>query len=183
MIEEAIACYLDARQREGLRPSMLDALRRMLSTVFAPVLAEHIAILTQDQVTELCARMGRPGVIHGQPLQMSTQERLWRASRTFLVWCVQQWLLTKDPLAPRPVQHLGELARQLRQQARLLRRDLAIQTDLLVTTIGHFETGRVRLSREQLLRLLQHPCMASLTDKAKKAGVELGLGNNGVGKH
>lgn len=181
-IGEAVARYLADRQRTGFRPSMLDALRRMLHTVFAPVLSAHIAVLTPEQVRELRARLGRPGV-QNKRLSMSARERLWRTSRAFLLWCVQQQLHTRDPLVPRPVLHLGELARRLRQEAGILRRDLAAQTDLLDTTLGHFETGRVLLSREQLLRLLQHPCMVLLPDKAKEAGVALGLGNNGVGKH
>ena len=103
--------------------------------------------------------------------------------REFVRWCVAERFLNQDPLGPRPVEHLGELVRQLRQDAGILRRDLAKQTGLSLQTLGRFETGRMNLRRAQLLRLLRHPCMARLPDRAKAAGLLLGLGNNGLGQH
>ena len=180
-IEQAIARYLSACKDRGLHETTVATLSRALHTVFKPVLAEHIAILTADHVNELRAQLGRRSR-PGGPILGHTRDLLWSISRPFLSWCVRQRLLTKDPLAPRVVQHLGELARRLREEAGLSRRDVAAQTGLLVATLQNFETGRLRLSREQLLRLLKHPCITRLPDQAKEAGVALGLGNNGVGK-
>ena len=179
-IEEAIVRYLNARRAQGLR--WVETLGRTLRVVFESVLTEHIAILTTDQVNELRARLGRRDGRQSAPLQGRARDLHWRMSRTFLAWCVHQGLLTKDPLAPRKAQHLGELVRRLREEAWISRRDLANQTGLIVTTLGRFETARLNLNREQLLRLLHHPSMARLPDKAKEAGLDLGLGNNGVGK-
>ena len=58
-IEQAISRYLDARKAQGLRLSLVETLGRALRRVFESVLAEHIAILTADQVDELQARLGR----------------------------------------------------------------------------------------------------------------------------
>ena len=181
-IEEAIAHYLEVRKSHGLTPSQVDTLGRVLRTVFESVLAEHIAILTAGQVQELRARLGRRGVRAGKPILGRTRDMHWSACRTFLRWCVQHRLLTADPLAPRKAKHIGELARRLREEAGLFRRELANQTGLHITTLRNFETGRLHLSREQLLRLLRHPAMARLPAQVKEAGLDLGLGNNGVGK-
>jgi len=181
-IEEAIVRYLEARTAQGLRLSSVETIRRALRTVFEVVLTEHIAILTADQMNELRARLGRAGVRQSGPILGRTRDLRWGASRTFLSWCVQQRLLTADPLAPRKAKHIGELARRLREGAGLFRRDLANQAGLPITTLRNFETGRLHLSREQLLLLLKHPAMARLPEKVKAAGLDLGLGNNGVGK-
>ena len=181
-IEQAIAHYLDARKAQGLRLSLVETLGRALRRVFESVLAEHIAILTADQVDELQARLGRRDGRRGEPLMGLNRELHWSASRSFLRWCVRQRLLTWDPLAPRKAKHLGELARRLREEAGLYRRDLAAQIGLTLPVLRNFETARGHLSREELLRLLQHPCMARLPQKAQEADLDLGLGNNGVGK-
>ena len=180
-IEEAIARYLDTCSVQGLRTSTVETLRKRLRSFFEPVLDEQLAILTAEQVDELRARLGRPGR-PGGPLLGSLRELHWRTSRTFLSWCVQQQLLTLDPLAPRAVRHIGEVARRLREEAALSRQELAAQTGLPFLKLSRFETARANLSREELLRLLQHPSMDSLPDQVKAAGLELGLGNNGVGK-
>lgn len=180
-IEQAITRYLDACKAKGMHGSTVETLGRALRTVFAPVLAEHIAILTAEQVSELRAALGRRRR-QGGPILGHTRDLIWIISRPFLSWCVQQRLLTKDPLWPREAKHLGVLARRLREEAGLSRRDLAAQTALPLTTLSLFETARIHLSREQLLRLLQHPTMARLPDKAKETALALDVGNNGVGK-
>lgn len=181
-IEETIARYLDACKARGLRVSTLQTIRRRLHTFFEPVLTEHLAILTADQVNELRARLGRQQGRRSQPLLGSTRELYWRTSRDFLLWCVQQRLLTTNPLEPRLPRHLGEVVRRLRQEAGLSHQDLAEQTELPLGTLRSFESSRASLRREELLRLLHHPEMARLPDEAKAAGIPLGLGNNGVGK-
>ena len=181
-IENAITRYLEGRRAEGLRASTVETLGRTLRMVFESLLTEHIAILTADQVNELRARLGRRGVRPDEPLLGQARELHWGTARTFLSWCVEQKLLTIDPLAPRKPKHIGEVARRLREATGLFRRDFANQTGLHITTLRNFETGRLNLSREQLLRLLQHPCMARLPEQVQEAGLELGLGNNGTGK-
>ena len=181
-IEQAVALYVDTRKAQGLRLFAVSTLDRTLRTVFESVLSEHIAILTTDQVAELRARLGRRGVRPDGPILGLRRDLHWRTSRRFLSWCVQQRLLTMDPFAPRKPKHLGELARQLREEAGLFRHALAAQVRLSVPTLRQFETARRSLSRERLLRLLLHPTTARLPDKAREAGLNLGLGNNGVGK-
>ena len=180
-IEQAIALYLDTRKAQGLRLFAVATLGRTLHTVFESVLAEHIAILTADQVAELRARLGRRGVLPDGPILGRRRDLYWGTIRRFLSWCIQQRLLAGDPLA-RKAKHLGELARQLREEAGLFRHALAAQVRLSVPTLRQFETARRSLSREQLLRLLQHPTMTHLPVMAREAGLDLGLGNNGVGK-
>ena len=182
-IEEAINCYLSSRTAQGLRRSTLELRTASLRLACKTVLGEHLAILTNAQLAELRARLWRMAGAHPSPLVARTLERHWRTLREFVRWCVAERLLNKDPLAPRPVEHLGELVRQLRQDAGMLRRDLARAIGLSLQTLGRFETGRLGLTRAQLLRLLRHPCMARLPERAKAAGLLLGLGNNGVGKH
>ena len=180
-IEQAIAQYVSAWSASALRGSRAQTLGKVLHTVFAPVLGEDLAILTAAQVAELRARLGRRGP-SGGALLGRVRELHWNATRTFIRWCVSQRLLTLDPLGPRPIRHLGELAQRLREDAGLFRRDLAQQTGLSLPTLRQFESGRIRLGREQLLQLLAHPCMARLPDAAQAAGLGLGLGNNGAGK-
>ena len=60
-IEEAIASYLVARKAQGLPFSEVKTLGRALHTAFEPVLTEHIAILTADQMNELRASAGASG--------------------------------------------------------------------------------------------------------------------------
>jgi len=180
-IQDAISEYVRAWSAHESRRSRAEALDNVLRTVFASVLAEDLAILTAAQVDELRARLGRqaPGAV---PLRGRVRELHWRAGRNFIRWCVVHRLLTGDPLGIQPARHLGELARRLRLDAGLARHDLAKQTGVPLPTLSHFETGRLLLSREQLLQLLGHPAMARLPDEAQAAGLGLGLGNNGVGK-
>jgi hypothetical protein len=180
-IDQAIAQYVSGWSASALRGPRAKTLGKALRIVFAPVLGEDLAILTAAQVAELRARLGRRGP-NGGVLLGRVRELHWSATRTFIGWCVARRLLTRDPLGPRPVRHLGELAQRLREDAGLLRSDLAQQTGLPLPTLRQFENGRIPLSREQLLRLLAHPCMARLPDAAKAAGLGLGLGNNGVHK-
>ena len=181
-IEQAIALYLDTRKAQGLHLFAVDTLGRTLRAVFESVLAEHIAILTADHVAELRARLGRRGARPDGPILGRCRDLHWVTSRRFLSWCVHQRILTVDLLAPSKAKHLGDLARQLREEAGLFRHALAAQVRISVPTLRQFETARRSLSREQLLRLLQHPTMARLPDKAREVGLDLGLGNNGVGK-
>ena len=176
-IEEAIERYVAV-----LRPSRARGVRTTLHRFFEAVLSENVAILTAAQVKELRARLVRRGGLC-EPLTDRARDLHWRTGRRFLTWCVEQHLLTTDPLALRPAQHIGELVRRLRENAGIFRRALARQTGLARTTLLHFETGRVPLTRDLLLRLLRHPSMAALPDEAKKAGLDLGLGNNGAGEH
>ena len=131
-IEQAIARYLDMRKAQGLRCFAVETLGRTLHTVFESVHTEHIAILTADQVAELRVRLGRRGVRPDGPILGRRRDLYWGTSRRFLSWCVQQRLLTVDPLAPRKPKHLGELARQLREEAGLFRHVLAAQVRLSV---------------------------------------------------
>ncbi len=182
-IQEAIHGYLTSRREQGLQQSTIELRGAALRLVCKTVLGEQLAILTHAQVAELRARLWRMAGAHAGPLVARTIERHWRTLREFVRWCVAKRLLNKDPLGPRPVEHLGELVRQLRQDAGILRRDLASAIGLSLQTLGRFETGRLGLTRAQLLRLLRHPCMARLPDRAKAAGLLLGLGNNGLGQH
>lgn len=180
-IEEAIARYIGACLNQGLRPSAIQTIRKRLYRMFEPVLAEQVAILTAEQIDALRARLGRPGLPRA-PLVGSMRELHFRTTRSFLFWCIEQQLLGVDPLAPRTVHHIGETVRRLREAAGLLRSELASQIGLSLQTLSRFESARAQLSREELLRLLQHPSMEYLPEEVRKAGLELGLGDNGVGK-
>ena len=175
-IAEAIELYV-----AELRPRLAEGVRRTLQRFFDSVLAENVAILTAAQISELRARLGRRGGPR-KPLAGGARDLHWRTARTFITWCVKQRVLNTDPCAPRQAQHLGDLVRRLREDAGLLRRELAEQTGLTIATLQSFETNRVSLSREDLLRLLLHSSMATLPERAKESGLSLGLGNNGVGK-
>lgn len=83
-IEEAIARYLDVRKAEGLPSSTTETIGRALRTVFEAVLAEHLAILTADQVAELHAWLGRRGVRRNGPILGRTKDLYWSTSRRFL---------------------------------------------------------------------------------------------------
>ena len=175
-IAEAIERYVAV-----LRPSLAEGVRTTLLRFFDAVLLENVAILTAAQVKELRACLVRRGGLR-EPLTDRARDHHWRTGRRFLTWCVEQRLLSADPLAPRKPEHIGELVRRLREESGIFRRDLANQAGLPIATLRSFETGRLHLSREQLLHLLKHPAMASLPEKVKEAGLDLGLGNNGVGK-
>ena len=175
-IAEAIDLYVAA-----LRPPLAEVVRSTLHFFFDSLLAENVAILTAAQLRELRARLGRRGGPR-QPLASGARDLHWRTARTFIAWCVEQRLLNTDPCASPKAQHLGELVRRLREDAGILRRDLAQQTGLSLATLQRFETSRLSLSRQDLLRLLLHPSMSTLPERAKEAGLSLGQGNNGVGK-
>ena len=175
-IAEAIDLYA-----AELRPRLAEVVRRTLHRFFDSVLAENVAILTAAQINELRARLGRRGGPR-KPLASGARDLHWRTARTFITWCVAHRVLNTDPCAPRRAQHLGDLVRRLREDAGLLRRELAEQTGLALETLQRFETARLSLSRQELLGLLLHPSMATLPDRAKESGLSLGLGNNGVGK-
>ena len=174
-IAEAIELYV-----AELRPRLAEGVRRTLQRFFDTVLAENVAILTAAQISELRARLGRRGGPR-KPLAGGARDLHWRTARTFLTWCVKRRVLNTDPCAPRKAR-LGDLVRRLREDAGILRRELAEQTGLTIATLQSFETNRVSLSREDLLRLLLHSSMATLPDRARESGLSLGLGNNGVGK-
>ena len=180
-IQEAIDGYLIFSREQGLQRSTIELRGAALRLVCKTLLGEELAILTHAQVAELRARLWRTAGAHASPLVVRTLERHWRTMREFVRWCFAERLLNKDPFGPRPVEHLGELVRRLRQDAGMSRRELARAIGLSLNTLGRFEIGRLRLTRAQLLRLLRHPCMARLPDRAKAAGLLLGLGNNGLG--
>ncbi len=77
--------------------------------------------------------------------------------------------------------HIGQLVQRLREAAGLTRRELATQAKLPCTTIRNIESGRRISSTETIYALLLHPAMATLPERAKAAGLSLGVGDNGAG--
>jgi transcriptional regulator with XRE-family HTH domain len=71
--------------------------------------------------------------------------------------------------------HLGDLARELRQAAGLTRRQLAEAVGLSDLTILNFELARRLPTRDTLNRLLAHPALAQLVERALAQGVAVRL--------
>ena len=83
---------------------------------------------------------------------------------------------------PASFTHLGQIVRWLREAADLTRPQLEAQTGISTPTIRNIEKNRHRLTAATLRKLLAHPAMAALPEKAREAGLSLGLGDNGSGE-
>lgn len=74
---------------------------------------------------------------------------------------------------PRAFTHLGDIVRWLREAAGLTRRQLEAQTGISDSTIRNIEKNRHRLTAATLRKLLVHPAMAALPERARAAGLTL----------
>ena len=83
---------------------------------------------------------------------------------------------------PGPFTHLGQIVRWLREGAGLTRSQLEAQTGISAPTIRNIEKNRHKLTATTLRKLLAHPAMAALPERARQAGLPLGLGRNRVGE-
>lgn len=87
-----------------------------------------------------------------------------------------------DPTAPKPrFSHLGALLRYLREDAGLLRRDLADAVGIATATVRNLETGRHIAKAWTWQRLLGHPALADLPRVATEAGLKLPVQNSSGG--
>lgn len=82
---------------------------------------------------------------------------------------------------PLSFNHIGEIVRWLRKEGRLTRQQLAVQIGIADSTIRNLETGRHKATASTLSRLMRAPCMSSLPDKVKEAGLLLSLRADAVG--
>jgi transcriptional regulator with XRE-family HTH domain len=88
--------------------------------------------------------------------------------------------MTTQSSAHKKPTHIGEIVRKLREGARLTRLELGEQTNISASTIMNLETGRHRAHTWTLLKLVQHPSMVTLPEKAKEAGISSGIEDNRV---
>lgn len=77
----------------------------------------------------------------------------------------------KPAASPAKVVTLGTIARDLRQADGLSRRVFGEQVKLSEPVVKSFETSRVKLTPEQLQRVLRHSAMRDLPARARAAGV------------
>lgn len=75
---------------------------------------------------------------------------------------------------PWPFTHLGQIVRWLREAADLTRSQLESQTGISTSTIRNIEKSRHQFTAATLRKLLAHPAMATLPERAKEAGLPLG---------
>jgi len=73
--------------------------------------------------------------------------------------------------------HLGQIVRWLRESAFLTRSQLEAQTGISAPTIRNIEKNRHKLTAATLRKLLAHPAMVALPERARQAGFPLGRGN------
>lgn len=83
----------------------------------------------------------------------------------------------RDPGLPLPKwRHLGELVRFLREDAELLRRDLAAAVGVATETVRNLETGRHSTNSWSWAKLLSHPALADLPRLATESGLAIPKG-------
>ena len=99
------------------------------------------------------------------------------------ITALRRELTTISPPSPMPgpVTHVGQIVRWLREEGRLLRRQLAAETGVSEATLRNVEMGRHLPTAGTIRKLLTAPCMSPLPALAKAAGLALGLGESGVG--
>lgn len=80
----------------------------------------------------------------------------------------------RDPMAPpRTYRHLGEIVRALREDAELIRREVALAVGIAPETLRNLEMGRHAATGWTWHRLLQHPAIQDLPQIAQEAGFEV----------
>jgi DNA-binding XRE family transcriptional regulator len=94
-----------------------------------------------------------------------------------------RWELTNRAIVLREAHpghftHFGQLVRWLRETAELTRLQLQAQTGISAPTIRNIEKNRHKLTAATLRKLLAHPAMATLLERAKVAGLSLGPRTN-----
>ena len=81
-----------------------------------------------------------------------------------------------DPDAPRPRwRRIGDIVRVLRENAGLIRRDVAEAVGIAPETLRNLEVGRHAPTGATWTRLLAHPALRDLPQLAAEAGLELPL--------
>ena len=193
---DAIEAYLSHQRQKGLEPSSVRTTGHALRTVLAPFLAGEVADLGAEGIGEalVTALEKRVSRATRKPLIECTRELYFNAAKAFLGWAVEKEWLRANPLAAIPARaaapaappiapkHVGQLIRNLREAAGLTRNQFEELVGLSATTIKGIDLGYHRPTGEQVRKLLAAPCMARLPEMAKAAGLDLGLGDNGVGE-
>lgn len=149
-----------------------------LGTLLGPALDEPVTALTNLRLVLLAGDLkARTSSKTGRPLAASTFRRYILIGQTFAAWASARWpRAAKQPgqpaaeQEPASKQHLGELIRILRTDAGLTRQQLGDST-IGAIVLKRVETGRQRLNKKQLDKLLTAPCMDRLLDWAAREGM------------
>ena len=187
-IRHEIAQFLAHKMEKGCKPRSVYICKLALRALLGPVLDEPGAALTRERMGELGGKLRqRPSPRTGKPLAEGSVKSYLAAGRAFMKWRSLRLALqgsasvepqASEPSAPRAAadagdpRHAGELVRQLREDAGLLRSELGQQTGLSVAILRNLERGMS--AAPQIWRaLLAHPSMAELPEMAKQAGIPL----------
>ncbi len=80
---------------------------------------------------------------------------------------------------PGPFNHIGQIARWLREAGGLTRLELQFETGIAASTIRNIELARHRPTRSSRRKLLRHPAMTLLPGLARQAGLSFRAWNRG----
>ena len=98
-------------------------------------------------------------------------------------WHLSQKITHRAPMGrrvpPDPFNHIGQLARWLREAAGLTRQELQFETGIAASTIRNIELARHRPTKSTRRKLLRHPAMALLPGMARQAGLSFKAWNSG----
>lgn len=184
-VREAVASYLEEKQ-PALTPDKLQVVSAALGALLQPAYDERVDTITPFRLVVLGGTLkATVSPKTGRPLASSTFRRYVLAGQEFWSWAAQKWpRAPKQPGAPAAEpgseKHLGELVRILRVDAGLTRAQLGAETKVGEVAIKNIETGRQRLTRQQLDLLLTAPCMAGLIQWAEREGVKVELAEGGA---
>lgn len=190
-VRHQIAGFLAHKLAQGLKPASVSMCKLGLLALLGPTLDDPADTLTPARVNELGRQLRQRHSRHtDRPLKEGTLKSYLATCRAFFKWrSLRQALhgnariepLPSDPIAFRaanldePPRHAGELVRQLRQNAGLLRSELGEQTGLSQSILHNLERG-MTAAPKIWQALLGHPAMQGIGALAKKEGILLEVG-------